>query len=201
MNKAAIGALAMVLVGSVTFSLTNTLLTDHSTKKRMQTHNTTILADQKSVDESNQTDKTATEPTPAPDEKNVQTADSLLASVTQVESNNGNASEQPAAVNQNNTVQVSSPAPSPNTTASTIPTTPKTNTPSAGTTSTAPAVTPAPTTNQNPAPASTTSNAPVTAPAQATSTNTTTINHGQQVSQAAKEKGAAASQQNKKVTN
>jgi len=203
MNKATIGALAMVLVGSVTFSFTNALLTDHSTKKKVQTHSTTNLGDQKLVDGTNQTDKTVTDSTPTPNGNDIQTADSLTPSANQAELNNENMSEQPIAVNQNNTVKISSPSPSSNTTASTIITTPKTNTPSTGTTSTKQTVSSAPTMNLNTAPSTPTSNVPVTTTAQATSTatspTTTTTNRGQQVAQAAKEK--AASQQNKKVTN
>jgi hypothetical protein len=202
MNKATIGALAMVLVGSVTFSFTNALLTNHSTKK-VQTHSTTNLGDQKLVDGTNQTDKTVTDSTPTQNGNDIQTTDSLTTSVNQAELSNENVSEQPIAVNQNNTLKISSPSPSSNTNASTITTTPKTNTPSTGTTSTKQTVSSAPTTNINTAPSTPTSNVPVTTTAQATSTatspTTTTTNRGQQVAQAAKEK--AASQQNKKVTN
>jgi hypothetical protein len=199
MNKATIGALAMVLVGSVTFSFTNALLTDHSTKKKVQTHSTTNLGDQKLVDGTNQTDKTVTDSTPTPNGNNIQPEDSLTTSVNQAEFNNGNRSEQPTAVSLNNTVKISSSSPSANTTASTITAPPKNNTPSAGTTSTKPTASPAPTTNLNTAPSTPTSNVPVTTTEQTTSTTTTTTNRGQQVAQAAKEK--AASQQNKKVTN
>jgi hypothetical protein len=201
MNKATMGALAMVLVGSVTFSFTNSLLSENTTKKRVQTHDTTNFSERKSVNATNQIDKTVTAPTPTSEIKDVQTTDSQNTSVNQAELSNEKMSEQPVAVSQNNTVNVSSPSPSPNTAASTITTMPKTNPPSAGTTTTTPAASPAPTTNISTAPTSTTSTVPVTVPAQATSTTTATTNHGQQVAQAAKEKGAAASQQNKKGIN
>jgi hypothetical protein len=196
MNKATIGALAMVLVGSVTFSFANALLTNHSTKKRVQSHVTTNFENQKLADGTNQTDKTVTDSTPTTNGKDIQIADFLHTSSNQGELNNGNMSEQPIAVNQNNTVKISSPSPSSNATASTITTTPKTNTTSTGTTSPKPTASSVPTT----APTSSTSNVPVTTTAQASSTTTTsTTNRGQQVAQAAKEK--AVGQQNKKITN
>jgi hypothetical protein len=200
LNKATIGALAMVLVGSVTFSFTNSLLTAHSTKKRVQTNSTTKFGDQKLVDGTTQSNKTVTVSSPTPNGSNIQTEQSLKTSVNQAEFNNGNRNEQPITVSPNNTVKISSPTPSSSTTASTLIATPKTNTSSAGTTSTKPTATSVPTTNQNTAQTSTTSNVPETTPAQPTlATTSTTTNRGQQVAQAAKEK--AVSQQDKKVTN
>jgi hypothetical protein len=197
MNKATIGALTMVLVGSVTFSFTNALLADHSTKKIVQKHATNSSEGHKSVDGTNQTENNQTSAT---DVKDVQTSDSLNTSVNQAEVNTGNNSEQPIAVNPSNTMKISSPSTSSSTTASTITTMPKENATTPVTTSTKPAATPVPATNLNTAPTVATSTIPPSTPAQATSpTTTTATNHGQQISQAAKEK--ASGHLNKKGTN
>jgi hypothetical protein len=193
MKKATLGAFAMVLVGTVTFTFTNALLADHSTKKMGQTHAPANFQSHKSVDGNNQSEQTMNDQNnSAGDGKDVQT----LASLTTSSANQTDIgkSEQPIAVNQQNTIKISSPATSSSST-SPISTMTKANNTS-GTTSTKTTASSVPAANQNSAPTVTTSTNPVTAPAQTISTTTTTTNHGQQIAQAAKEK--AASQQIKK---
>src|SRR4051812_42484676 len=95
MNKRAIGALTMVLVGSVTFSLTNNLLSNQSTNQLNQVNNLPISDEPKTADNldtakknlnfqtKRKTDKITKEnntlivPTPVTESKNVVTADSI----------------------------------------------------------------------------------------------------------------------------
>ncbi|MBM7653290.1 hypothetical protein [Neobacillus cucumis] len=57
MNKRTIGALAMVLVGSVTFSVTNSLLADDTINRKDQANELTIPSKQNTNDSINQTEK------------------------------------------------------------------------------------------------------------------------------------------------
>src|SRR5689334_13842056 len=61
MNKRIIGALIMVLVGSVTFSVTNTLLSDQSIKPLTQINNLPLSDDQKTDDSNSPKEKSATD--------------------------------------------------------------------------------------------------------------------------------------------
>jgi hypothetical protein len=203
MNKLTKGALTMVLVGSVTFSVTNALLADHSSKQSAEANASTISGDQKTADDTNHADKTVKDPTqktaddtnqaektvkdqtPTPDVKEVQTTISHNNDAFQAVSYNGNESDKAIAAIQNNTTTSIAAAATTNTTVPATNTTVNSNPTTTGTTSTKSAATPAPTTSTS-----------TTKTTTMTITTTKTTNHGKQVSQAAKEK--ATSHQNKK---
>jgi hypothetical protein len=193
----------MVLVGSITFSVTNALLADHSGMLSTQGNAFTNSGHHKTANGSNQADKKVKDQTPTTDVKNVQTTLTDNTSAPQVVSKNNNKNEQDIDISQKNTTKISAPSTTANTTA------PVTN--RAPATITAPATIIAPITNtalavKTAVTTSTTANSnstangasstksaaaavptPSTAP---TTTTTATTNHGQQVSQAAKEKAA-----------
>jgi hypothetical protein len=199
MNKLTKGALAMVLVGSVTFSITNALLADHSSKRLAQANGLTNSGDHKKAVNISQAEKTVKDQTPTTNVKDVQTTPSHTIATPEGVLINEKKSDKVIAVIQTNSTKISA------TSTTTIKTAPVTNTSTnsnitvTGTTSMKSAATTAPTTNSNTITTGTTSTKPATTTATTTSTTTTTTNHGKQVSQAAKEK--AASHQNKKVNN
>jgi|GEM_PF-2796060 len=73
MNKLTKGALAMVLAGSVTFSIANVLLVDQSSKRLIKEKDLTISEVPKRSDVINQGEKTAKDQTSATNVKDVQT--------------------------------------------------------------------------------------------------------------------------------
>ena len=214
MNKRAIGALTMVLVGSVTFSLTNNLLSNQSTKQLNEVNNLPISDEAKSADNLDSAEKnvndqtkgtadkiitknnTLKEQTPITERKNVDTTVSIKPVTLQAESNKTTAQVQ----NSTTTIRAAS-----STTKTTAPVTTKTTTnqkTTTTTTSTKTATKTAPTNStttssstKTTAPTnstSTTSSKTTTAPTNSTST---TSNHGQQVSQAAKANAASRKDQ------
>ncbi|MCM2532580.1 hypothetical protein NDK43_09520 [Neobacillus pocheonensis] len=201
MNKLTKGALTMVLVGSITFSVTNALLADHSSKRLAQANDLTNSGDQKKADDINKAEKTVKNQTPTPDVKDVQPTHFHNIAVFQAAVlNNGNKSDKAIAVNQKNTKTISATSTTFNTPAPATTITTNSNTPTTGTTSTKSATTTA--TKNSTATANSTTKAITTTPttttmATTTTTATKTTNHGKQVSQSAKEK--AASHQIKKI--
>ena len=213
MNKRAIGALTMVLVGSVTFSLTNNLLSNQSTKQLNEVNNLPISDEPKTADildsaEKNlnvQTKRTADkvtkenntliEQTPVTESKNVDAAVSIKPITLQAESNKTTTQVQNSTTSiraASSTAKTIAPVTTKTTTnqkTTTKPTSTKTTT-SAPTNSTSTAsskTTTAPTYSTSTASSNTT-----TAPTNSTST---TSNHGQQVSQAAKANAASRKDQ------
>lgn len=215
MNKLTKGAIAMVLMGSVTFSITNALFADHSSKriaeanaairsgdqkkadhkdlssKRLAEANTlSNFGNQKTADDINQADKSVQDQTPTTDVKDLQTtASHKIAAVHEVLKNGSNSGIAVAAIGKSSTANSDRTT----TVKTTAPATnTKTNSNSTATETTS--------TNSANAPTTTT-----TAPGQSkkttgtpgkTASTTAANNHGKQVSQAAKEK--AASHQDKK---
>ncbi|TWD91624.1 hypothetical protein FB550_12166 [Neobacillus bataviensis] len=207
MNKRAIGALTMVLVGSVTFSLTNNLLSNQSTKQLNEVNNLPISDEPKTANNLNSAEKnvndqikgttdklttennTLKEQTPIMETKNVDTTVSSKPVTLQAESNKTTAQVQ----NSTTTVRAASSA-----TKTTAPVTTKTTTTTTN---------PKTTTKTAPTNLTTTSSSTTTAPTNSTSiassktttapTNSTSItsNHGQQVSQAAKANAASRKDQ------
>ncbi|MCQ6280098.1 hypothetical protein [Bacillus sp. EB600] len=203
MNKLTKGALSMVLVGSITFSVTNALLADHSSMLSTQGNTFINSGHHKTANGSNQAEKIVKDQTPTTDVKDVQTTLPDNHSAPQAVSKNENKSNQDINVNEKNTTTIRTASPTVNTTATATNTAPVNSI--APITNTAPATGIVPVTNPAPAMkiavttsttsksnststgASSTKSAAATAP---TTTTTTTNNHGQQVSQAAKEKAA-----------
>lgn len=184
MKKINKGALAMVLAGSVTFSVVTALLTDQSSKHLAEENVLTISEDQQKADVIKQPEKTVKDQTPATNVKDVQTKPSHNISVSQTDiQQNKEQFTKTTAINSANT----------DTTATTAP---------AAATRIAPSIQ-APTTTANTIPAATgnnpTSETKTTTPTTTTTPATTATNHGQQVSQAVKEK--TVSHQDKKETN
>lgn len=210
MNKLTKGAIAMVLLGSVTFSITNAFVSDHPTKRLAEANAAIKSSDQKKADHKDQSSKQFAEvsnsrnqktavninqagkwvqdQTQTTDVKDVQTAAShKIAAVHEVLKNGSNSGVAVAAIarsttaNSDRTITVKTTAPATNT---------KTNSNSTATETAS--------TNSTAAPTPTTS-----APGQTKKTTTTTAasNHGKQVSQAAKEKAASHQTKNKNQGN
>jgi hypothetical protein len=205
MNKRTKGALAMVLAGSVTFSVINAMLDDQPSKRIAKEIALTISGIQKKAGVINQAEKTTKDQTPKMNGKDVQSKLSSNASAFQADNqqNNENFTEN-TTTNSANTDRTTTTAPAATTLIATTIKAPKTTTiPAAtatnitsetsttGTDPTSKSTTTIPTTTRT---STTNANATTT-----TSTTSTTTSHGQQVSQAAKEK--AASHQDKKVNN
>jgi hypothetical protein len=227
MNKRAIGALTMVLVGSVTFSLTNNLLANQSTNQLNEVNNLPISDEPKTADNLNSAEKklnvqtkrtadkitkennTLIEQTPVTDRKNVDTKVAIKPITLQAKSNITTTQVQ----NSTTTIRAAS-----STTKTTAPVTTKnatnqkpTTTTSTKTTTTAPTnstTTSSSPTTTAPTNSTTTSSSPTTTgPTNSTTTSSTTTtastttnaNHGQQVSQDAKAK--AAIRKDQKVNN
>jgi hypothetical protein len=204
MNKLTKGALSMVLVGSITFSVTNALLADHSGMLSTQGNAFTNSGHHKTANGSNQAVKTVKDQTPTTDVKNLQTTLTDNNSAPQAVSKNENMSNQDINVNEKNTTTIRAASTTANTTATATNTAPATGI--VPVTNPAPAVKTAVTTsttaNSNStangasstksaaAATPTPSTAPTTTTTAPTTTTTATTNHGQQVSQAAKEKAA-----------
>lgn len=200
MKKATKGALAMVLVGSVTFSVTNALLVDHSTKKVAQIHTSTHSGVQKTASDTNQTEKIVKAQPSITEVNHIQTTDSLNHEALQTDSNNGNTSystnDRPSTAVQKQTTTENSPSTTAKSPAPIINTEAPLTT-AKGTTSTNTTATPVPATNPNPTATGAASSKASTTTAQKTSKTTTSpLNYGQEVSQTAKANGA--SHQNKK---
>ena len=198
MNKLTKGAIAMVLMGSVTFSITNAFVADHSSKRPAEAnaaiksedqnkaghrdHSSKQLAEANTLSSGNQK-KSVQDQTQTTDVKDVQTTTShKIAAVHEVLKNGSNSGVAVAAIaksttaNSDRTTTVKTTAPATNT---------KTNTNST--------VTETASTNSTAAPTPTTSASGQT---KKTTTTTAANYHGKQVSQAAKER--AASHQAKK---
>lgn len=186
MNKRTKGALAMVLVGSLTFSVTNALLAHQSSKRLGEEKALTILGYQK---------KTVKDQTPITNRKDVQTKLSHNINAFQVSLKNKNKNDIVVAVIQQNT-RISTVRTTTNPAhmnATRIITSAETTIPL--TDAKAPRTT-IPVTSPKATSTTTTSTTMGTNRTNTTSAKTTTTNHGQQVSQAAKEN--AASHQDKK---
>ncbi|WP_180960112.1 hypothetical protein [Neobacillus cucumis] len=190
MNKRAIGALTMVLVGSVTFSLTNNLLADQSIKQLTQPNNLPISDEQKTavqIDSTekniNQSSKTADEITTAKntvvEQKPVTETNTVKTTVLNKPVTQQAKSKNTATQIQKNTTTVIVTSSSSKPTASVATTTQNQKTTAPMTQSTKPTTTGATSTK------TTTTTASTTSP-----TTTATTNHGQQVSQDAKAKAA-----------
>ncbi|MEH7098414.1 hypothetical protein [Neobacillus vireti] len=201
MNKRIIGALTMVLVGSVTFSVTNTLLSDQSIKPSTQINHLPLSDDQKTDDSNSPKEKTAMvqaqktvgqevsqvkytveAPVLAPttDRKDVDTT--VSHKIVHLGAINKNSkTTAPIQTNATKITVASSTAKTP---------TPVTNISTnqkptiSGTTSTKTSTTTLPKSSQSTSTTKTT-----------TTTTTTTTNHGKQVSQAAREKAASRKDQ------
>ena len=228
MKKLTKGALAMVLAGAVTFSVTNALLVGQSTKRLAEENALTISGDHKKADVINQAEKTVKDQIQTTNGKDVQTKLSYNTAAFQVALKNRNKSNMTIAAIQQNpekltkttitnlayknetttatpavaTIPVTS-AKVPLTTTTPTTTGAKTTTTPATTgtkTTTTPTTTGAKTTTTpTTTGANTTTTTPTTTGTNTTTTSTTTTNHGQQVSQVVKEK--AASHKDKKVNN
>jgi len=196
------GALAMVLAGSVTFSVTNALLVEPSSKRVTEENALTVTGDQNEGDKITKAEKTVNDQTPTTNvqENETKISDDIPASQVTFKNRNQNdravdsiqqntkKSSKPIATNMasiNKTTTTTSTATTTRTTSIKAPTTTTASKPS-GTTETSVATKPAPVTK----PAIST-NTPATTTTSAPGTNTTKNNRGQEVSQAAKEKGAS----------
>ena len=196
MNKRIIGALTMVLVGSVTFSVTNTLLTDQSTKPLTQINNLPLSDDQETDDNNSpkgkpaiiQTQKTVSQevtqvkntveaPVPAltTNSKNVETTGSHKI-VTLGASNKNSKTTAPI---QTNATKISAASSTTKTTAPVTNISTNQKPTMSGTTSTKTSTMTLPKISQSTSTTKTTS-----------TTSTTAANRGKQVSQAAREKAA-----------
>jgi len=201
MNTLNKGALAMVFVGSVTFSVTNGLLGDQSPIQLLvEEHSLSISGDLKKVDVTGQTEKKVKEQTPTTNVKADKTEPSYDIPASQAAFNNKDKSDMATAANQQNTKKYSkstttNPASTNETTTnSTAPTT-SAKAPTTTPTSTRTNTTSATTNPAAPTKVDTSAKAPTTAPTSTgtnpTSATTTTTNRGQEVSQAAKEKATS----------
>jgi len=205
------GAFAMVLAGSVTFAVTNALLVDESPKRFREENALTVTGDQNEGDKITKAEKTVKDQKL---KKNVKDNETKLShgipaskvtfknrsqndmAVDSMQQNTKKSSKRIAtnqtSINETKTTTKTSTATTIRTTSIKAPTTTTASKPS-GTNETSVPTTPAPTTKPVPttkpatstkAPAATSTSAPGT-------TNTTKTNRGQEVSQAAKEKGAS----------
>jgi hypothetical protein len=217
MKKLTKGALAMVLAGSVTFSVTNALLVNQSSKKFTEENASTISGDPKKAGIISQAEKTVKDHTPTTNVKDGQTKLSHDIPAFQESLKNRNKSDMAIAAIQQNTKKFSkrtttNPANTDTATttkpaataisstrakAPTTTTTPVTTGTNTTNVTTTPVATTIPSTSTKAPTATTTPTA--TGTNTTTSTNTKTTNRGQQVSQAAKEK--AASHEDKKDKN
>lgn len=204
MNKRAKGAFAMVLAGSVTFSVINALLDDQPSKQIAKAIAATISEHQKKADVLNQAEKTVKDQAQATNVKDEQTKLSPNVSAYQADiQQNREKSTERTTTNSTNTDMTTTTTPAatfiatsikaPETTTTTIPATTGTNTTSKASTTTSPPATGTNTTSKSTTTKPTTTGSSAT---NQTTTPTTTTNHGQQVSQTVK-----ASHQDKKVNN
>ncbi|MFB3163881.1 hypothetical protein ABLO26_21245 [Neobacillus sp. 179-J 1A1 HS] len=191
MNTITKGAIAMVLAGSVTFSVAHTLLGDQSTIRLAEENASTISGDPKKADIVNQAEKEVKNQTPASKGKDQEMAALNVASnnseinvaTIQQNSNSKNNTTNPSdrnmiiTVTSADTTITSTSVKEPTTTT----TTPTTSGSDATSVSTKPETT-------KPASTPTTTAPPTKTETNATSTSSTDTNRGQQVSQAAKEK-------------
>ncbi|MBT2722784.1 hypothetical protein [Bacillus sp. ISL-46] len=218
MIKITKGALAMVLAGSVTFSVANALLGDQPLKRLTKEMALPISADRKKADVINPAEKKDKPQTPAANVKDHDIAairDSLKnrntndTAVTAVQQNRGKSSDRtttnPANPSETKTTTpVATSIPVKSTKAPTTTRKPTTTRTAATRSTTKPAAPTAPATSVKAPPTTTTPTATKTSTT-TTKTNTTTsatttkTNRGQQVSQAAKEK--AVSRSDKKENN
>jgi hypothetical protein len=191
MNTITKGAIAMVLAGSITFSVANTLLGDQSSIRLAEEHASTISGDPKKADIINQAEKAVKDQTPASKGKDQEIA------ALKVASNNSemyiatiqqNSSSKNNTTNPSDTNKIITATPAVTTITSTSvkePTTTTTTSTTLG--SNATSVTTNPETTK-PASIPKTAAPPTKTETNATSTSSTETNRGQQVSQAAKEK-------------
>ena len=202
----------MVLAGSVTFAVTNALLVDESSKRFTEENALTVTGDQNEGDKISKAEKTVKDQTPKTNVKDNETKFSrdIPASKVTVKNRSQNdmavdsmqqntkksskrIASKPASINETKTTTKTSTATTIRTTSIKAPTTTTASKPS-GTNETSVATTPAPTTKPVPTtkPAtSTKAPVPATTTTSTPGTNTTKTNRGQEVSQAAKEKGAS----------
>ncbi|MEH6945656.1 hypothetical protein V7068_01075, partial [Bacillus sp. JJ634] len=103
MNKLTKGALAMVLAGSVTFSIANVLLVDQSSKRLIKENDLTISEVPKKSDVINQGEKTTKDQTSATNVKDVQTKPSQNTAAFQAAIKNKNESDTTVVASHQNT--------------------------------------------------------------------------------------------------
>jgi hypothetical protein len=189
MNTITKGAIAMVLAGSVTFSVAHTLLGDQSSIRLAEENASTISGDPKKADIINQAEKAVKNQTPASKGKDQEMAALKVASnnsemnVATIQQNSSSKNNPTNPSDRNKIITVTSAETTVTSTKEptitlTTPTTSGTNTTSV---STKPETT-------KPASTPTTTAQPAKTETNATSTPSTETNRGQQVSQAAKEK-------------
>ncbi|MBY0149052.1 hypothetical protein [Neobacillus niacini] len=191
MNTITKGAVAMVLAGSITFSVANTLLGNQSPIRVAEESASTISGDPKKADIINQAEKAVKDQTPPSKGKEQEMA------ALKVASNNSemyaapiqqNSSSKDNTTNPSDTNQIITAAPAVTTITSTSvkePTTTTTTSTTSGSNATSVSTKPETT---KPASIPKTTAPPVKTETNATSTSSTETNRGQQVSQAAKEK-------------
>jgi hypothetical protein len=191
MNTITKGAIAMVLAGSITFSVANTLLGDQSSIRLAEENASTISGDPKKADIVNQAEKAVINQTPASKGKDQEmaalkvaanTSEMNVAAIQQNLSSNNNTTNS----SDTNKIITATPAVTTITSPSVKEPTPITTTPTTSG-SNAPSVSTQPETTK-PASTPTTTAPPANTETNATSTSSTETNRGQQVSQAAKEK-------------
>lgn len=196
MNKRTIGALAMVLVGSVTFSVTNSLLADDTINRKDQANELTISSKQNTNDSSNQTEKQlhiqTTKAVEDTDEtKNTVKAPLPTINIDKSDTTSSNKFKLNTETSSNKTITqtqkrtaTSTKAPAANATATTSKpiTNQKTITTTNKSTTTNKTTTTSPTSRKTTATAT---------PTTAAAPTTTTSNHGNQVSQNAREKAVS----------
>ncbi|MFB3170119.1 hypothetical protein P5G62_023725 [Neobacillus sp. 179-C4.2 HS] len=189
MNTITKGAIAMVLAGSVTFSVAHTLLGDQSTIRLAEENAATISGDPKKADIINQAEKEVKNQTPASKGKDGEMAALNVASnnsdmnVATIQQNSSSKNNPTNPSDRNKIITVTSAETTVTSTKEptitlTTPTTSGTNTTRV---STKPETT-------KPASTPTTTAPPTKTETNATSTSSTDTNRGRQVSQAAKEK-------------
>jgi hypothetical protein len=182
MNKLTKGALTMVLAGSVTFSVTNALLADHSSKRLAKANALIHSVDQKIADNINHAKKSVKDEKPTTEVKDMETTLSHKIDTLQTNPKSGNKNDAVITANQQSNEKYTKRT-------LIIPT--KTDT----TTTTMPAATTLPTPSTKVSKTATTT--PTTTLGMTnTSTPTTTTNHGKLVSQVVK--ANALSHQDKK---
>ncbi|WP_160723408.1 hypothetical protein [Bacillus sp. USDA818B3_A] len=200
MNKKALGAITMVLVGSVTFSITNNLLTDQPAKPLPQENNIPISDSDKTVVNNNPKEKKVQAHTPkivAEEPIAIHTVKEEKA-VSEIKNEVPTVSDKPVTqqtatnkatvqIQKKNTPTVSAVSPTDKTTTSAPSAVQEQKTTNTVSTKQATATKTLP---SQPSTSKTTTNTSTT-----TNTTTTTANHGQQVSEEAKAKAVTRKEQ------
>ncbi len=186
MKKPTLGALAMVVMGAVTFSVTNGLLSDQPVKNKKAAQASNHSGVQIAADTNN--------PKKTVKDQTSETKYSLKKPDLQTNINNGNRSDNSEAIIPKNTETKIAANVTANSTASKANTVTTVNSAASATTSTQPtASAPAAVSKvSNSSPTTAASTQTTATASQTTSTASTAANHGQQISLAAKEKNAVS---------